>query len=95
MTKQVLRFNGNSPFLFLTVFFLLLIVEATRAQSSQLKIKFEGLGVNEGLSNTRVTSIVQDSKGYLWIGTDDGLNKYDGYQFTIYRNIPGDSNSFF
>ncbi len=78
-----------SAFLFLTTPLI------SVAQSSQVKVKFERLGVNEGLSNTRVTGIVQDSKGYLWIGTDDGLNKYDGYQFTCYRNIPGDSNSFF
>ncbi len=40
---------------------------------------------NQGLSSNNVQSIYQDSKGFLWIGTDDGLNRYDGYNFKIYR----------
>ena len=37
--------------------------------------------------------MLQDSKGFLWIGTADGLNRYDGYQFKIFRNIPSELNS--
>ena len=37
--------------------------------------------------------IFQDSRGFLWICTFNGLNRYDGYQFKIFRNIPGDSTS--
>lgn len=56
-------------------------------------LRFEHLGVEEGLSNESVTSILQDSKGYIWVGTTDGLNKYDGYSFTKYRFDPFDSTS--
>jgi ligand-binding sensor domain-containing protein/serine phosphatase RsbU (regulator of sigma subunit) len=56
-------------------------------------IVFERFNTSHGLSNNIVISILQDSKGYLWIGTNDGLNKYDGYNFISYRNDPLDSTS--
>ena len=46
-----------------------------------------------GLTQTHVTVVFQDSIGFLWIGTQDGLNKYDGYSFQHFRNQPLDSNS--
>ena len=48
---------------------------------------------SDKLSNTNITSICQDKSGYIWIGTENGLNRFDGYKFTIYRNIPNDSTS--
>ena len=56
-------------------------------------IKFHHLSVDEGLSQGSIHSIVQDVHGFLWFATKDGLNKYDGYTFTVYRNIPDDSTS--
>jgi len=56
-------------------------------------IKFEHISVEQGLSHGRVHSILQDHRGFMWFGTDDGLNKYDGYKFTIYRHDPDDSLS--
>ncbi|WP_157687523.1 hybrid sensor histidine kinase/response regulator [Pedobacter psychrophilus] len=49
-------------------------------------IKFKHLTIDNGLSQNTVTTIFQDHKGLIWIGTWDGLNKYDGYNFEIYRN---------
>lgn len=89
-------FNTVSrPVCFILFFLQLGVALTTSAQQSYLKIKFENLSVNEGLSNSRVTCIVQDRKGYLWVGTDDGLNKFDGYTFRNYRGTPGDTTSFF
>ncbi|HEY4337751.1 MAG TPA: two-component regulator propeller domain-containing protein [Puia sp.] len=51
------------------------------------------LGIEQGLSNNAVTSVYQDARGFLWFGTYDGLNRYDGYGFTVYRTIIGDRNS--
>src|SRR5689334_16959673 len=51
------------------------------------------IGIERGLSNNAVTCIYQDHQGFMWFGTYDGLNRYDGYNFKIYRNIIGDSNS--
>jgi ligand-binding sensor domain-containing protein len=58
-------------------------------------MKFHQLDVNDGLSNSHVICIFQDSKGFLWVGTNDGLNRYDGYSFKIYRQEQGDTTGFF
>lgn len=42
------------------------------------------------LSNSLINDIFQDSRNYIWIATEDGLNKYDGVRFTVYKNKPGD-----
>ncbi|MCH7774500.1 MAG: AAA family ATPase, partial [Bacteroidetes bacterium] len=54
---------------------------------------FEHFSIPEGLSNPTVHSILQDSYGFLWVGTPDGLNRYDGYEFKIYKNDPDDPKS--
>lgn len=51
------------------------------------------LTVDDGLSHNEVTSIVQDRDGFIWIGTRGGLNRYDGYEFKVFNQVPGDSNS--
>ncbi|MDR2954526.1 MAG: response regulator [Prevotella sp.] len=51
------------------------------------------LDSQQGLSSTKVNSIVQDDKSFVWIATEDGLNKFDGYHFTVYKRIEGDSTS--
>ena len=56
-------------------------------------VRFDHLTVDDGLSENAVTCIIQDRFGYMWIGTHDGLNKYDGYHFTVFRNRPNDPNS--
>jgi two-component system sensor histidine kinase ChiS len=57
------------------------------------EIWFECLSLEQGLSQSRVTCILQDHKGFMWFGTQDGLNRYDGYEFTVYRHNPGDTTS--
>ncbi len=56
-------------------------------------IKFQNYSIEEGLSNPYVQCIYQDRRGYLWIGTSDGLNRFDGYTFKIYRYNESDTNS--
>ncbi|HEV2479266.1 MAG TPA: two-component regulator propeller domain-containing protein [Puia sp.] len=60
---------------------------------AQPVFKFSRFTPTNGLSQSNVTCILQDHLGFMWIGTQNGLNKYDGYQFTICRYNPGDSNS--
>ena len=56
-------------------------------------IHFERMSIAEGLSFSVIETILQDQQGFLWVGTERGLNKYDGYQFTVYRNDPADPRS--
>jgi len=56
-------------------------------------VEFERISLREGLSQSVIESIVQDRKGFLWFGTEDGLNRFDGYGFTIYRYQPGNPRS--
>jgi len=55
--------------------------------------RFEHLSNEDGLSQNMVSSIIQDGKGFMWFGTKDGLNRYDGYSFKVYRNEIGDSTT--
>jgi ligand-binding sensor domain-containing protein/signal transduction histidine kinase len=66
---------------------------AISAHAQNHPVRFEHLTLQDGLSQTTVSAIAQDNKGYLWFGTPDGLNKYDGYNFVIYRNDPLNPNS--
>ncbi len=52
-------------------------------------ITFNHLTVENGLSNNDVNTIIQDQTGFIWFGTDDGLNRYDGYNFKVFRHIMG------
>jgi ligand-binding sensor domain-containing protein/serine phosphatase RsbU (regulator of sigma subunit) len=54
---------------------------------------FNHLTINDGLSQSSITCILQDKNGFMWFGTQDGLNRYDGYDIKIFKNIPGDSTS--
>ena len=60
---------------------------------SQQHFSFNHLTDANGLSQSSVTCIFQDSKGFMWFGTQDGLNKYDGYHFKVFKNDPSDKTS--
>lgn len=74
----------------ITFWFLLQLTIGSRAQNS---LRFEHLNVNQGLSNHIIYAMIQDSRGYLWFATDNGLNKYDGYTLTTYHKNPNDTTS--
>ncbi|MCL5028662.1 MAG: histidine kinase [Bacteroidetes bacterium] len=56
-------------------------------------MNFEHILSDKGLSQNTIHCILQDSQGFLWFATEDGLDKYDGYNFTVYKNNPLDSHS--
>ena len=56
-------------------------------------IQFSTLTVSDGLSQATVHSIVQDQQGYLWFGTQEGLNRYDGYDFVVYQHDASEPRS--
>lgn len=57
------------------------------------ELSFEHIGRQAGLSSSTLECIIQDSRGFMWFGTRDGLNRYDGYEMRIYRNEKSDSTS--
>jgi ligand-binding sensor domain-containing protein len=54
---------------------------------------FRQLTIDDGLSQSTVFATLQDSRGYMWFGTIDGLNRYDGYNFMVFTNDPSDSTT--
>lgn len=72
-------------------------LNGSRAQSvvlnEDLQTKFKKLNKKDGLSDSRILDIIQDRYGFIWIATTDGLNRYDGYEFLVFKNIPTDSTS--
>src|ERR1043165_6136222 len=66
---------------------LLLVTSKAEAQ------RFFHLTSTEGMSHDLVKAVLKGTHGFMWIATGDGLNRYDGYQFTIYRHDPDNPNS--
>jgi len=79
----------SNPFRYITLFVSFLFSCQLNAQDIQVRY----LGIENGLSNNVVNTIFQDHNGFMWFGTYDGLNRYDGHSFKIYRNIIDDSTS--
>ena len=71
----------------------ILIIFSREIYSQEYPLRFDRLGIEEGLSNSWVRHIFQDSTGYIWAATGDGISKYDGYNFEIFRNKKGDTTS--
>ncbi|MBO9151753.1 two-component regulator propeller domain-containing protein [Chitinophaga sp. GCM10012297] len=70
---------------------MLLFASGASAQAGSMR--FSHLGIADGLSQSSVYSIFQDSRGFIWIATTDGLNRYDGYNFRHFRYDPGNRYS--
>lgn len=56
-----------------------------KASTQDREILFKNISNTDGLSHSTVFTTIQDSTGYMWFGTQDGLNRYDGYEFTVFR----------
>ncbi len=75
------------------ILLLLLIIHSVPVLASGLVTRFKHLSIDDGLSQNSVYSMLQDRHGFLWFATDDGLNRYDGYEFKIFRHDPKDPSS--
>ncbi len=85
-----MKFFCKAGIFWLFIFFVVNL----RINAQNESLHFEHIGSEEGLSSESVTAILQDIKGYIWIGTEGGgLNKYDGYTYTKFKFDPSDPNS--
>ena len=74
------------------LFFLCLGMHSAFSETPE-QITFSYISINEGLSQSTVFSIDQDKRGNMWFATYNGLNKYDGYDFTVYQHDEKNENS--
>jgi len=75
-------------------FILLIIILFSKVVAAQsVKPFFKSLRTENGLSHNKVNCILQDRRGFLWFGTEDGLNRYDGRYFNVYKNEPNNNKS--
>jgi len=88
--QSLIQKSISKLILFALPFFLFMLSVGLMGQSN---VKFQKLGIENGLSQNSINCIFQDSSGFMWFGTEDGLNKYDGYEFKVYRNDPQNKNS--
>lgn len=79
----------NLIFIFILLSGIFDLVKAKPSQYQAPKL----IGTQQGLSSTKVSSIIQDKEGFVWIGTEDGLNRFDGFRFSIYKRKDGDFSS--
>ncbi|RZM23264.1 MAG: hybrid sensor histidine kinase/response regulator, partial [Pedobacter sp.] len=61
--------------------------------AQQPQIQFSSIDLSNGLSHNQVNSIYKDAKGFIWFGTLSGLNRFDGYQFKVFKHDPRDTTS--
>lgn len=66
--------------------FIMAVLLASRISGQQNKLNFKHYSINEGLSQNTVFCLLEDRDGLIWIGTEDGLNMFDGYNFTYYKH---------
>ena len=79
----------NSRYLFVIIAQCISLLSFAQNQ----QIRFERISTQKGLSDPNVMCITQDSRGFIWVGTRYGLNRYDGHQFKVYYSDPADSES--
>lgn len=73
---------------------LILVTAGSHFLSAQpAQYRFNTIGLNQGLSNNRITAIIKDQQGFLWFGTADGLNRFDGYTFKVFLHKERDSTT--
>jgi signal transduction histidine kinase/ligand-binding sensor domain-containing protein len=75
------------------VLLLIFLLPLLPLSAQPADLKFDHIGLEHGLSQSTVYAVTQDAQGFIWFGTQDGLNRYDGYSIKIFKNDPSDSNS--
>ncbi|MCK5076365.1 MAG: hypothetical protein KAR38_08310, partial [Calditrichia bacterium] len=77
----------------LTTLFIYILILYLPLYPKTTSFKFDHISLENGLSQSTVFSIAQDKTGFIWFATMDGLNRYDGYDFSVFKHTPFDSTS--
>ena len=93
MESKSIRKPSTLSLRFFVLIGMLIYILPQVTEAQMQNIRFEHLTTDEGLSHSNVLCVLQDHYGYLWFGTFDGLNKYDGYEFKCYRYSDKDPNT--
>ncbi len=92
-----LQFSGRRRLIFgvllLSLPFYSLSVQKSGAIGVVNNLNFDFYSQEQGLSNNQIHCVLQDKKGWIWIGTSQGVCRFDGYRFTVFKNDPEDSSS--
>ncbi len=77
----------------IVVYILFLIININSVEAYYNNIQFKNITIEDGLPQSSVEALYQDSKGYIWAGTNDGLSRYNGYDFKVYKSSNDSDNS--
>ena len=75
------------------LFFWSAVLVCSGVKGQNIQYQFSHLDITDGLSHNQVTAIFKDSRGFMWFGTMTGLNRYDGFNFKVYKHKLQDSTS--
>ncbi len=91
--KYPSRFYLYRSLFFFNTILALVLLALSSSVTAQQELRFRRIDVEDGLPHNTVLSILQDRKGFMWFATQDGLCRYDGYAFTVFRHELSDSTS--
>ena len=91
--KRIMRWGFPWVLAFCICLFTSGFSYAENRLAEQRNVIFDRMGTEDGLSQDGVYAITQDSQGYIWIGTEEGLNQYHGYGFETYYHLEEDAAS--
>ena len=86
---RLVMIPGRLSFCFICCFLLFTYFFSPFCRAAQ-DVKFQHLTLREGLPNESIHCIIKDSQGFMWFGSDDGLIRYDGYHYRVFRHDPDD-----
>lgn len=93
MQDHPIKTAYGPAFFRLLIFICLAWPLSTLGISDPETARFRHFFIDHGLSNNSASALLQDKKGFIWVGTEDGLNKFNGYTWTVYKHDPQDSSS--
>jgi ligand-binding sensor domain-containing protein/signal transduction histidine kinase len=93
LQKKILPFGRFLKMKFFQFIFIFFVLHLFLQKAGAQPYFFTNYNVDNGLSNNTVRCISKDSDGYIWIGTEAGLNRFNGYDFNVYKSVAGDSTT--